>query len=63
MKSKLLGITSAVVLTSSVLLPDIIKADLSANVAMVNDYRFRGISQNDQSFALQGESMHENIPN
>ena len=54
MKSKILTITSAVVLTSSVLLPDIIKADLSANVAMVNDYRFRGISQNDQSFALQG---------
>lgn len=28
--------------------------ELSANVAMLNDYRFRGVSFNDEGFALQG---------
>jgi len=27
---------------------------LSANISMLNDYRFRGVSQNDKSFTLQG---------
>ena len=29
-------------------------AEISANVALVSDYRFRGISQSDESIALQG---------
>ena len=29
-------------------------ADISANVALVSDYRFRGISQSNEDFALQG---------
>ncbi len=28
--------------------------EISANVAMLNDYRFRGVSLNDENFALQG---------
>ena len=31
-----------------------VQADISANVALVNDYRFRGISQSNKNPALQG---------
>jgi len=60
MKSKLLTIISGAVLSSTVLMPNIVQAETSANVGMVNDYRFRGISQNDQSFALQGGFDYSN---
>ncbi|PCJ46194.1 MAG: hypothetical protein COA74_06190 [Gammaproteobacteria bacterium] len=54
MKTKLLAVIWGAVLSSSLLVPDTLLAGASANVAMTNDYRFRGISQNDKSFALQG---------
>ena len=28
--------------------------EITANISMLNDYRFRGVSQNDEGFALQG---------
>jgi len=31
-----------------------VHADISANVALVSDYRFRGISQSNEDFAIQG---------
>lgn len=34
-------------------------ADVSANVAITSDYRFRGISQNDKSIAIQGGFDYE----
>ncbi len=33
---------------------DLLGGTLSANISMLNDYRFRGVSQNDKGFALQG---------
>jgi uncharacterized protein (TIGR02001 family) len=37
-------------------------AEISANAALVSDYRFRGISQSDEDFAIQGgfDYAHEN---
>jgi uncharacterized protein (TIGR02001 family) len=54
MKTKLTLIASGVMLAGTLLTTDISQAGISANVAMTSDYRFRGISQNDQSFAIQG---------
>ncbi|HEC00611.1 MAG TPA: hypothetical protein ENI91_02845, partial [Sphingomonadales bacterium] len=28
--------------------------EISANISMLNDYRFRGVSLNDEGFAIQG---------
>lgn len=33
---------------------DFLGGDISANVTILNDYRFRGVSLNDEGFALQG---------
>lgn len=39
--------------TSAMLLPSLASADLSANVSLVSDYTFNGVSQTDNSPALQ----------
>ena len=60
MKSKIITIFSGALFVVSLILPDIAQADISANVAMTTDYRFRGISQTAESFALQGGFDYEN---
>ncbi len=60
MKSKLLLGVSVTLLAGTISLSNSNAAGLSANVAMTSDYRFRGISQNDQSFAIQGGIDYEN---
>jgi len=60
MKTKLLVILSGLLLTNTLLICEPVKADLSANVAMTNEYRYRGISQSDKSFAIQGGLDYEN---
>ena len=42
----------ALAVSAPVTLP--VVADVSANVALTSDYRFRGISQNDKTIAIQG---------
>jgi len=56
MKKQLLtSMVSAMVVAGSLAAPTIATASgFSANVAMTTDYRFRGISQNDETFAIQG---------
>ena len=49
---------SAAVMAGSMAAPSVYAEDgphtFSANVAMVSDYRFRGMSQNDETIAIQG---------
>lgn len=59
MKSKLLVMLTSAIMTGALLPSDIAQAGMSANVAMTTDYRFRGISQNDQAFAIQGGFDYE----
>ena len=57
MKKQLLtSMVSAAVIAGTMAAPSIATAEdgFSANVAMTTDYRFRGISQNDKDFAIQG---------
>jgi len=60
MKSKLLIITSGVILSGALLSSELTQAGVSANVAMTSDYRFRGISQSAEAFALQGGFDYQN---
>jgi len=50
MNKMILGVSAAATMMAS----SIAAAEISANVAFTNDYRFRGISQTDERFALQG---------
>ncbi len=43
-----------VALVITLVVPAQADVELSANVALVSDYRFRGISQSDEDFAVQG---------
>ncbi|MCW8962983.1 MAG: TorF family putative porin [Gammaproteobacteria bacterium] len=57
MKKQLLtSMISAAVMAGAMAVPSVAVAEdgFSANVAMTTDYRFRGISQNDEDFAIQG---------
>ena len=57
MKKQLLtSMVSAAVVAGAIAAPSVATAEdgFSANVAMTTDYRFRGISQNDKDFAIQG---------
>ncbi|RLA04592.1 MAG: hypothetical protein DRQ47_03145 [Gammaproteobacteria bacterium] len=54
MKSKLSLAISTSLLASSLLASTAVQADIEANVALTSDYRYRGISQNDQTIAIQG---------
>ena len=55
-KQFLTSMVSAAVIAGAIAAPSVAMAEdgLSANVGMVTDYRFRGISQTDESFAIQG---------
>lgn len=55
-KQFLTSMVSAAVIAGAIAAPSVATAEdgLSANVGMVTDYRFRGISQTDESFAIQG---------
>ena len=45
---------TALVLASLAGIATDVQADISANVALVSDYRFRGISQSNENPAIQG---------
>ncbi len=60
MKTRLFIITSGLILTNTMIICKPIKAELSANIAMTNEYRYRGISQSDKSYAIQGGFDYEN---
>lgn len=51
MKMKILAVAATLTAT---LLPSVSYADLAYNVGLVSDYRYRGISQTRDKFALQG---------
>ncbi len=56
-KKQLVLITAAFVTTPQILWAqeqDQSSFDFSANTAIVSDYVFRGISQSDENFAIQG---------
>jgi len=54
MKSKICIIFLSTLITFNLISSNSVQAGMSANVALTTDYRYRGISQNDQSFAIQG---------
>ena len=51
MKMKILAMAATLVATA---MPSVSYADLAYNVGLVSDYRYRGISQTREKFALQG---------
>ena len=51
MKMKILAMAATLVATA---MPSVSYADLAYNVGLVTDYRYRGISQTREKFALQG---------
>jgi len=55
-KQLLTSMIAAAVVAGAMAAPSVAVAEdgFSANVAMTTDYRFRGISQNDEDFAIQG---------
>lgn len=55
MRQQILSLTAAALMTVS----GVAAAEISANVAFTNDYAFRGISQTDESFAVQGGFDYE----
>lgn len=58
-RSKVAGLLSGVVLAGTMMVSATAQAGWSANVAMTTDYRYRGISQNDEAFAIQGGFDYE----
>ena len=48
------ALSAALVVASLAGMATEVQAEISANVALVSDYRFRGISQSDKNPALQG---------
>lgn len=61
-KQFLTSIASAAIIASALAAPSIASAGWEANVAMTTDYRFRGIAQTDEAFAIQGgfDYSHDN---
>jgi len=53
-KQLLVSAMSAALMAGAAAMPTVASAGWSANVGMVSDYRFRGMSQNDETIALQG---------
>lgn len=58
-KQILTSMASAAVIVGALATPSIASAGWSGNVAMTSDYRFRGITQSAESFAVQGGFDYE----
>ena len=54
MLKKVLPAAIAVSLLAGAMAPTVQSGEISANVSLVSDYRFRGISQSNEDIAIQG---------
>jgi len=60
MKSKLVTVVLIAAISAPFISTNILATGVSANIALTNEYRFRGISQSDEAFAIQGGFDYEN---